>query len=153
MQWVGFFSYMAYGCDLKTWSTQSMIVSAVADEPDGPYDAGRVVPVTGPWTHNAMISRHPNGSYLLFHIGDGTRKGALRNCSATHPFLPFPSDIKQPAPATTHISESLHGPWRPAPGIPAINNPAPFFFENGTALIFGAAPGATVTRAESYSWP
>ena len=34
-KWVGFYSYMAYGCDLHTWTSNSMIVSAIADEPDG----------------------------------------------------------------------------------------------------------------------
>jgi len=132
-KWVGFFSYMANGCDLSTWGSNSMIVRAVADAPDGPFDQ-QVEPVTGPWTHNAMISKHPNGSYLLFHIGDGTHTD-LRNCS-DHP-LPFYPFHPEPAPATTHISESLFGPFRPAPGIPAINNPAPFYFENGTTLIYG----------------
>ena len=34
-KWVGYFSYMAGHCDLRTWQSQSMIVSAVADAPDG----------------------------------------------------------------------------------------------------------------------
>ena len=51
----------------------------------------------------------------------------------------------EPAPATTHISESLHGPWRPAPGIPSINNPAPFYFPNGTTLIYGYYLNETVS--------
>lgn len=34
-KWVGFYSYMAYECDLNTWQSNSMIVSAIADEPDG----------------------------------------------------------------------------------------------------------------------
>lgn len=34
-KWVGFFSYMAGHCGLSSWSSQSMIISAVADAPDG----------------------------------------------------------------------------------------------------------------------
>jgi len=132
-KWVGFFSYMAAGCGLSNWQSNSMIISAVADAPDGPYTK-QIKPVTPPWTHNAMISRHPNGSYFLFHIGSGTPKAALKNCSQEpDPFFPF---SPQPAPATTHVAESLHGPWRPAPGVPGVNNPAPYFFENGTTLLF-----------------
>eukprot|EP00658_Telonema_sp_P-2_P052700 TRINITY_DN4095_c0_g1_i1.p1 TRINITY_DN4095_c0_g1~~TRINITY_DN4095_c0_g1_i1.p1 ORF type:complete len:311 (+),score=24.15 TRINITY_DN4095_c0_g1_i1:366-1298(+) len=132
-EWVGFFSYMAGGCDLGTWQSNSMIVSAVADAPDGPYDQ-KVQPVTGPWSHNAMISRHPNGTYFLFHIGDGTTKRGIANCSSRpDPFYPF----HEPPSCNTHASDRLEGPWRPAPGIPAINNPAPFFFDNGTTLIYG----------------
>jgi hypothetical protein len=136
-KWVGFFSYMAGLCDLGTWGSNSMIVSAVSDLPDGPYSQ-KPTPVVGPWSHNAMISQHPNGSYVLFHIGSGKLKSTpFKPCSAeTDPFYPFPAEDPEPPLATTHISESLHGPWRAAPGVPALNNPCPFFFENGTTLIF-----------------
>jgi hypothetical protein len=122
-KWVGFFSYMAGHCGLGNWQSNSMIISAVADEPDGPYDQ-QMVPVTAPWTHNAMISKHPNGSYFLFHIGSGDSTRPVKSCMpGPDPFFPFPASIKQPAPGTTHVSESLYGPWRPAPNIPALNNP------------------------------
>eukprot|EP01047_Picozoa_sp_COSAG01_P026977 COSAG01_NODE_1760_length_9301_cov_8.687242_6_plen_326_part_00 len=130
-QWVGFFSYMAGRCDLGTWGSNSMIVSAVSDQPDGPYSQ-KPTPVVGPWSHNAMISRHPNGSYLLFHIGSGKLKHKpFKPCSTqADPFYPFPPSHPEPPLSTTHISESLHGPWRAAPGIPALNNvraqPCPF---------------------------
>jgi len=116
-----------------------MIVSAVADFPDGPYDQ-ELAPVTGPFTHNAMISRHPNGSYLLFHIGAGNAsESSVSPCSSEpDPLFPFPTGHLEPEPATTHIAESLRGPWRPAVGVPSLNNPAPFFFPNGTTLLFEA---------------
>lgn len=123
-KWTGFFSYMEGPCDLGTWGSNSMIISAVSDTPDGPYDEA-MKPVVGPWSHNAMISRHPNGTYFLFHIGQGTH-GSLHNCSktpTTDPFYPFPEGSLEPSPATTHASDSLDGPWRAAPGIPSINNP------------------------------
>lgn len=84
-----------------------------------------------------MISRHPNGSFFLFHIGSGTPVKALTNCSGSaDPFLPFPAGQPEPPPATTHVAESLQGPWRPAPGVPGVNNPAAYFFQNGTTLLF-----------------
>lgn len=132
-KWVGFFSYMAAGCDLSTWQGNSMIISAVADAPDGPYSQ-RLTPVVAPWSHNAMIAQHPNGSYFLFHIGSGVAVKPLKNCSQQpDPLFPFPSE---PEPATTHVSESLEGPWRAAAGVPAVNNPAVFFYSNGTTLIY-----------------
>ena len=172
-KWVGFFSYMAGRCDLGTWGSNSMIVSAVSDAPDGPFSQ-QPTPVTPPWTHNAMISKHPNGSYFLFHIGTGDINkqvrlellritGLVGLCACLHnvmihiamahlhrrcvaqikpcsnltdPFFPFPPGVPAPAPSPTHVSESLHGPWRPTNGIPALNNPCPFFFENGTTLLF-----------------
>jgi hypothetical protein len=123
---------MAGGCDLGVWQSNSMIISAVSDAPDGPYDQ-QIKPVTPPWTHNAMISKHPNGSYLLFHIGPHSTwvpPSKVKHCggNVTDRFYPFPAGITEPAPATTHISESLHGPWRPAVGVPGVNNPAPFLY-------------------------
>jgi len=137
-KWVGFFSYMAEYCDLSRWTSQSMIISAVSDAPDGPFNQQRT-PVTGPWTHNAMISQHPNGTYFLFHIGDGTPKSKATSCSTTgkvDPVFPFPAGHPEPAPATTHASDSLYGPWRAASNIPGVNNPAVFFWPNGTAAIY-----------------
>jgi hypothetical protein len=138
-KYVGFFSYMAGHCTLSSWQGNSMIISAVSDAPDGPYDQ-QMKPVTAPWTHNAMISQHPNGSYFLFHIGTGRPKRAYQPCStAPDPFFPngaFPPGHPEPPAATTHVSESLDGPWRAAPNVPGVNNPAVYFFENGTTLIF-----------------
>ena len=50
-KYVGFFSYMAGGCDLNVWQSGSMIIKAVADRPEGPYNADPA-PVVGPWSHN-----------------------------------------------------------------------------------------------------
>ena len=105
-----------------------------------------------------MISRHPNGSHVLFHIGTGRSNEtaqvlhiALQEKSTVQPpdgqnppiFKQCSNDSDplslsegQPHPATTHISESLAGPWRPALGIPILNNPSPYFFENGSVLLY-----------------
>ena len=106
----------------------------------------------GPWSHNAMISQHPNGSYLLFHIGTGKLKGrAFKACSnETDPFYPFPPGHAEPPLATTHIAESLAGPWRAALGVPGLNNPCPFYFKNGTTLIFDRS---SVISAPSVDGP
>ena len=136
-QWVGFFSYIAGHCGLSRWRTSSMIIRAVAESPDGPYNK-QMAPVIGPWSHNAMISQHPNGTFFLFHIGNGTRRGRpwapVRPCSIDpDPFYPFPHE---PAPSTTHAAENIFGPWRPALHVPAVNNPSVVFLANGTTLIF-----------------
>jgi hypothetical protein len=150
-KWVGFFSYLAGDCGLGSWGSSSMIISATADAPDGPFDMQTAIPVLGIEAHNAMISKHPNGSYFLFHIGCGTTRNRTVGCTP-HTFKPcggwnesnqfllpngsFPAGYLEPEPATTHISESLHGPWRPAPNVPTVNNPCPYFFDNGTTLLF-----------------
>lgn len=135
-KWVGFFSYMAEYCDLNTWQSQSMIISAVSDAPDGPFDQERK-PVIGPWSHNAMISQHPNGSFFLFHIGTGKPKGP-HSCAggAIDPVFPFPAGHPEPPQAYTHVADDLQGPWRAAPGVPNVNNPAVYFWDNGTTAIY-----------------
>ena len=74
----------------------------------------------------------------LSDIGSGKLKHTpFQPCnSEPDPFYPFPKAQPEPPLATTHISESLAGPWRGAPGVPGLNNPCPFFFENGTTLIY-----------------
>ena len=139
-KWVGFFSYMAEYCDLNRWQSQSMIISAVSDAPDGPFNQERK-PVLGPWSHNAMISKHPNGTYFLFHVGEGTPVTGHPSvsCAASgviDPVFPFPSGHPIPAAGTTHAAESLQGPWRLAPGVPKMNNPAVYFWTNGTTAIY-----------------
>jgi hypothetical protein len=47
-KWVGYFSYMAAGCGLHNWQSNSMIISAVAESPDGPYDK-QMRSVTAPY--------------------------------------------------------------------------------------------------------
>lgn len=116
---------MAEYCDLNKWQSQSMIISAVSDAPDGPFNQQRA-PVLGPWSHNAMISQHPNGTYFLFHIGTGAPIQKSSSCNPGHvdPVYPFPAGHPEPAAATTHASDSLYGPWRAAPNVPGVNNPA-----------------------------
>ena len=73
-----------------------MIIRATADQPDGPYSQD-LAPVIAPWSHNAMITKHPNGSYFLFHIGTGGAKSINKNCSkAVDPFFPFPAGHPDP---------------------------------------------------------
>ena len=51
------------------------------------------------------------------------------------PVFPFPTGHPEPAPATTHASDSLYGPWRAAPNVPGVNNPAVFFWSNGAYVL------------------
>jgi hypothetical protein len=66
------------------------------------------------------------------------------------PVYPFPSGHPEPAAATTHASDLLYGPWRPAPNVPGVNNPAVFFWSNGTAAIYDRT---SVTWSDSINGP
>jgi hypothetical protein len=99
-----------------------------------------------------MISQHPNGTYFLFHIGTGTPIRHSTTCAPgkVDPVYPFPSGHPEPAAATTHASDSLYGPWRPAPNVPGVNNPAVFFWSNGTTAIYDRT---RVTWSDSIDGP
>ena len=100
---------MADGLGLDSWGHASQIDHAVASDPMGVF---RKVDVALPkWAHNASPLRAPNGSYLLFHIGDADKTGGDSG------FL--------------HHSESPEGPWYALPGL-GCNNPAPVIHSNGT---------------------
>ena len=80
-----FAAKMTESCGLTSWATNSEVVHAIADSPEGPYrlvdsehsPEGVILPR---FAHNPMIKRTPgNGSrYLLYHIG----------CSASPPDCP-----------------------------------------------------------------
>ena len=60
--WVGYFSYMAAGCDLATWQSNSMIIKAVADAPDGQVkvitNAALAQPQPQPMPHCLLARPH-----------------------------------------------------------------------------------------------
>lgn len=85
--------------------------------------------------HNASPLRARNGSFLLFHIGDGGDKSASRSG-----FL--------------HHSDSPAGPWQPLPQL-GCNNPAPMFHNNGTAYCGCNSGGFKIYRSDDVfvgSW-
>jgi hypothetical protein len=78
-QYHGYFSFMLGGCTLSSWTSNSALIHAVSDSPDGPFTpagpsvtpeiAGVVVP---PWAHSAFITWSPvDKLWLLSHIGPG----------------------------------------------------------------------------------
>ena len=52
---------------MATWSTNSLIRHAVADNPLGPFTASEEV--MQPFAHNPTAVRAPDGTYLIYHIG------------------------------------------------------------------------------------
>ena len=96
-------SRMRDGEGLNSWTHDSQIDHAVAEDPMDVFDFAEVA--LSAEAHNASPLRARNGSYLIFHIGSG--------------FL--------------HHSETPNGPWLPLPGIncnnpaPMIHSNGSFF--------------------------
>ena len=75
-----FVSAMTNDCPLETWTTNSRIDHAVADTIEGPYEFVDVAIPT--WAHNAAPVQLHDGTYAIFHIGDGTGPAAGgKNCT------------------------------------------------------------------------
>eukprot|EP00929_Paragymnodinium_shiwhaense_P116073 TRINITY_DN8533_c0_g1_i2.p1 TRINITY_DN8533_c0_g1~~TRINITY_DN8533_c0_g1_i2.p1 ORF type:complete len:236 (-),score=2.71 TRINITY_DN8533_c0_g1_i2:316-1023(-) len=61
---------MTNNCSLDKWWTNSRIEHATSESITGPYKFEAVAVNT--WAHNPATVRLKNGSYALFHIGDGS---------------------------------------------------------------------------------
>jgi hypothetical protein len=67
--WHLFYAKMEGGCTLSSWETNSACWHATGPSPLGPFtDADTVL---GPWCHNAVPMRAPDGTWLVYHIGCG----------------------------------------------------------------------------------
>ena len=108
-----FVSRMTDGRGLKSWSSNSQIDHAIAKDPMDSFEYRDTV--LSSEAHNASPLRSPNGSYLIFHIGDGNKTS-----SSGSGFL--------------HHSDSPYGPWYPLQDL-QCNNPAPVFDKNGTCYV------------------
>ena len=75
-----FYSKMLNDCTLSAWLTNSACWHATADAPEGPF--ANESQVVGPFSHNCIVRRAADKTFLLYHIGNGTPDGAVRNCSA-----------------------------------------------------------------------
>lgn len=141
-----FYSRFTGGCGLLCWVNASECVRAVGPSPAGPFTDAAVV--MGVFCHNAHARRAPDGTYLLWYIGQADPHRA-HNCSASSevcssnqpPLLPtdgreYVSYLSAPHPA---------GPWTPR-GSAAftgrgegwlgwVSNPAVHMYVNGTTLL------------------
>ena len=113
---------MANGCELDSWTTNSIIVSAVSSTPEGPYQ--RQATVMPAFAHNPVVTRAPDGTYLIYHIGcgdsgdrsnGGANQHPCTDCAngATGKSCPSPGETVACSENTTNIlfASSLDGPW------------------------------------------
>ncbi len=135
------------------WLTNSEIVHAVSDKPEGPYSFSDVVLAPrgeqywdGKMTHNPAI-RKCGDTYLLFYTGT-TYKGEMPD--STHP-ITAESTLKLEAHQNERIglatSKSPYGPWtrsdKPILDVVPnsweqylVSNPSPYVFEDGRVMLY-----------------
>ena len=141
-----FYSRFLGGCGLQCWVNASTCVRAEGPSPTGPFTTAEVV--LGLFCHNPTLRRAPDGTYVLFHIGEvdpvrpHTCSSPSESCSSNYPPL-LPTDGRQ----LLTYSSAPHpaGPWTPR-GSAAftgrgegwlgwVSNPSPHFFANGSVLL------------------
>ena len=134
------------GCGLDGWIRNGVAIHAVADQPAGPFSFHDVaLPV---FQHNPHAIKHPDGTYLLFGIGQANNASWQCPCKDGKPIMPDgkPTTDADAAPinhAQLHISKSPYGPWENVPGrnnadfiFEANNaNPAPYICESASACL------------------
>ena len=94
----------ANNCTLGQWTTNSQVALAVAAQPTGPYT--RLQTIVKPWAHNPQMVRLPDGTYVVFTLGNGNgpQNGAQKNCVADSEgkeALPLPSTTDERGVAAT----------------------------------------------------
>ena len=128
------------------WIRNGVAIHAVADQPAGPFSFHDVaLPV---FQHNPHAIKHPDGTYLLFGIGQANNASWQCPCKDGKPIMPDgkPTTDADAAPinhAQLHISKSPYGPWENVPGrnnadfiFEANNaNPAPYICESASACL------------------
>ena len=134
-------SAMASGKLLSSWSTASYVVRAVASAPTGPFTAVQdVLPV---FHHNPQVVRHPDGTFLLFTIGQ-TLNSASEAASGGAVFR-----------TELHYASSIVGPWQSLGCIINGSNPAPHVMPNGTVVVAykGLPNGLRIATASHWRGP
>lgn len=159
----GYFSFMCRHATLGEWTTKSSIWHATSPQVEGPYKLEEMV--AQPWSHNAMISQtfDPLAPYVLYQLGGASTDPSLfqpcYNASEmVEALIPPSSNQLPPLKANSNSlyarsATSLSGPWTPLRNNSPLvftwegswatdtngANPAPFFFENGTVLMYFSA--------------
>lgn len=135
---------MVNKCSLSSWTSNSQVVIAVADAPEGPFAKQQTA--IKPWAHNPEVVV-VDGTYLIFTLGNGTKIKPEENCNSslasTYNSTRAP-EHNQTFAAVLHYSQSINGPWTPYPfvmeGLPSDGgignwNPAPVVMPDNSIRI------------------
>lgn len=88
--WHAVVAQMAGSCGLNSWETNSQLIHLTSSSgPAGPYVNESVIRL--PFSHNPKLTRAPDGTYQVWHIGCGDNSTKLMaNCSGGVSPLPPP---------------------------------------------------------------
>ena len=149
------FSLFAGGCGLNSWVANSQLMHATASSPTGPFAAATASLLRLPFAHNPKLTRAPDGTYLLFHIGCGDNR--------THRYGPCAGGVTpNPPPPPALRFTRAGGCLAPAGGaFPAWVSPqgrpvSPLALVHGAPCNTSASgwlPDRANNRLYSAAWP
>ena len=136
-----FASRFTNSCGLNTWLANSECVRASSSSPTGPFVTEQVV--QGVFCHNPTIRKAPDGSFLLFYIGDDQNQERT-NCANGQSFEGGPSGLQvDNCEIRVKRAASITGPWSSDHKITsaALNgvcptNPAPVVENDGKIKLY-----------------
>ena len=166
-------AYMEKGCGLTGWVHDSKIVHAVSDTKTGQYQlADTAIPA---WSHNPAPIMAPDGTFVLYHIGqgigtqygvcnadgdccrNGTSPCGFGHCTAPCNCADEPHNADFNLTLTVHYADTPEGPWKVWPvELPkghAGNNPAPWVHPNGTMYLLSVSNDMSLMRADTWKGP
>jgi hypothetical protein len=136
-----FSSRFTNSCGLNTWLANSECVRASSSSPTGPFVTEEVV--QGVFCHNPTIRKAPDGSFLLFYIGDD-KSAEKTHCANGQSFEAGPSGLQvDNCEIRVKRAASITGPWSNNHKISsaALNgicptNPAPVIEDDGKIKLY-----------------
>lgn len=136
-----FSSRFTNSCGLNTWLANSECVRASSSSPTGPFITEEVV--QGVFCHNPTVRKAPDGSFLMFYIGDD-KSAEKTHCANGQSFEPGPSGLQvDNCEIRVKRAESITGPWSNNHKISsaALNgvcptNPAPVIEDDGKIKLY-----------------
>jgi len=103
----GMVAEMANECGLGAWTKGSQVIHTTSSSPTGPFVRVAGDPVVPPWSHNPQMIQAPDGTYVIFTLGDGwAQNGAPQNC------LPKKGDHRVFPHATPKVEEVTFPPLK-----------------------------------------
>lgn len=140
------------GCGLDGWESNSFVMHAVADTPEGPFEYhDTALPV---WHHNPHALLAPDGTWLIYSIGKTNASWAV-SCNGHHE--PVSHNERQIDQVEIHYASSPYGPWQlqqqpDGDGLLYAANPSPLFLPNGSVVVVGTGFGGPLHVAFAETW-
>ena len=112
-KWHLFVAQMKYSCPLANWGTNSEIIRAESDNPEGPYHY--VETILPAFAHNPTIRKTNSNEFVIYYIGGTTTPVDCRNQSFDYLFKKYNSKYNENTGIFMAYSKSIYGPWETFP--------------------------------------